>query len=587
MNIGERVGDYEIVQVLGAGGMGQVYKVRNVLSHRIEAMKVLLPNLGGEPGVAERFLREIQVQATLDHPNIARLQTAYMAGDQLVMILEFVDGSTIEKLLEHGTLGVRESIHYTQQVLEALAYAHERGVVHRDIKPANIMRTAQGNIKLMDFGIARMQQDRKLTQTGSTVGSLYYMSPEQIRGSQPDPRSDLYSLGVTLYEMVTGRRPFEGQSDYTIMAAHLQQPPVAPIDVVPGVPQEVNDIILMAIAKEPGQRFQSARAFHGALASLGIGAAAVQAPADRTAIAASVPPQFSAPAGPPTLPHSVVPAPQFVPAPAAFPPLPPARSRRGLYMTLGSIATVAVIALAIFAAPRFLHTGAANPGLDPPGQSAGAAASTQQPAQAPDIAPGTSNAAPPNAAPPESVLPAEPVVARPAGNAPPVRPAAQQQPAAQGGQAGQLLPPQQAAPQQAAPPQAPPRQATLQQAAPQAPLQATPAPAQQQPPARPVEPADTTPRRVTPSAELRALREDHNLLAVRASAARAGLRTMEAQMRRQGLDLRGDIVEAETRMDYLMKESLDSIVAGDAASGRRNLQMAERALETVEKFLGR
>src|SRR5690242_19809952 len=213
MNIGERVGDYEIVEVLGAGGMGQVYKVRNVLSNRIEAMKVLLPNAGGDPEGTARFLREIQVQATLDHPNIACLHTAQMNGDQIVMILEFVEGSTIEKLLEHGTLGVRESVAYTTQVLSALAYAHERGVVHRDIKPANIMRTPQGAIKLLDFGIARMKQDRRLTQTGSTVGSLYYMSPEQIRGAQPDPRSDLYSLGITLYEMVTGRRPFEGTSD--------------------------------------------------------------------------------------------------------------------------------------------------------------------------------------------------------------------------------------------------------------------------------------------------------------------------------------------------------------------------------------
>jgi serine/threonine protein kinase len=120
----------------------------------------------------------------------------------------------------------------TSQVLDALAYAHARGVVHRDIKPANIMRTPAGTVKLMDFGIARMQADRQLTKTGTTVGSLFYMSPEQINGGQPDSRSDLYSLGVTLYEMVTGRRPFGGDSDYSIMAAHLQKAPVAPMEIV-------------------------------------------------------------------------------------------------------------------------------------------------------------------------------------------------------------------------------------------------------------------------------------------------------------------------------------------------------------------
>src|SRR5215471_9713361 len=201
MNIGERIGDYEIVEVLGAGGMGQVYKVRNVLSERIEAMKVLLPNLEGDADLAERFLREIKVQAALDHPNIAKLHTALRASNQLLMVMEFVEGTSVEKLLEHGALPVRDAAGFAVQVLDALAYAHSRGVVHRDIKPANIMRTPAGVVKLMDFGIARMKADRKLTQTGRTVGSLYYMSPEQIKGAEPDPRSDLYSLGITLYEM--------------------------------------------------------------------------------------------------------------------------------------------------------------------------------------------------------------------------------------------------------------------------------------------------------------------------------------------------------------------------------------------------
>src|SRR4029077_17657582 len=144
-----------------------------------------------------------------------------------------------EKLLSQGAMRLSDCVSYASQVLEALSYAHARGVVHRDIKPANIICTPSGTAKLMDFGIARMQADRHLTKTGHTVGSLYYMSPEQIKGSEPAPRSDLYSLGITFYEMVTGRKPFQGDSDYSIMAAHLQQAPAAPIEVVPGVPPDL------------------------------------------------------------------------------------------------------------------------------------------------------------------------------------------------------------------------------------------------------------------------------------------------------------------------------------------------------------
>jgi serine/threonine-protein kinase len=273
MKIGERVGDYEILQVLGAGGMGEVYKVRNVLSERVEAMKALLPNLGGESGttgsgggsVAERFQREIKVQAALDHPNLAKLYTAMTFNNQLLMLMEFVDGSPLSTLLKLGFVDVRESMEYTLQVLDALAYAHERGVVHRDIKPANIMRTASGKIKLLDFGIARMKTDPKLTQTGQAIGSVYYMSPEQIKGMEPDPRSDLYSLGIMLYEMVTGRRPFQGDSSYSIMAAHLGEAPVVPTEIVPGLHSGLSDIIMTAMAKEPASRFQTAQAFSAAL----------------------------------------------------------------------------------------------------------------------------------------------------------------------------------------------------------------------------------------------------------------------------------------------------------------------------------
>src|SRR5581483_793808 len=260
--IGSIIGDYEIVGILGAGGMGKVYKVRNTISDRIEAMKILLPNLDADQELAERFLREIKVQASLDHPNIAALRTAQRMGNQLVMIMEYIEGSTLEMIMREGRIPIKDCANYMSQVLSALAYAHARGIVHRDIKPANMMLTPNGVVKLMDFGIAKITVDHHLTQAGKTVGSLFYMSPEQIRGDvNLDPRSDLYSLGISFYEMVTGRRPFEGESDYSIMAAHLQQAPQPPIHLDPSLPAGLNDVILIAISKDPAERFQTADAF--------------------------------------------------------------------------------------------------------------------------------------------------------------------------------------------------------------------------------------------------------------------------------------------------------------------------------------
>ena len=591
MNIGERVGDYEIVAILGSGGMGEVYKVRSVISDRVEAMKVLLPNLGSDTALADRFLREIKVQAALDHPNIARLNSAQQVGNQLVMLMEFVEGSTIDGLLQKGPLELSESLHCTSQVLDALAYAHARGVVHRDIKPANIMLTPSGVVKLMDFGIARMQADRQLTKTGTTVGSLYYMSPEQINGGQPDPRSDLYSLGVTLYEMVTGRRPFVGDSDYSIMAAHLQHKPVAPIEIIAGVPLDLNDIIMMAIAKDPERRFQKAEAFRAALGnfagSMGVTLGALPEAAKVTPPAPPAP-RATAPPLPPTATGISVPppprAPTFVPAPPlpatvvqppAAPvfqaqpgpapvlqaqPVPPqskSGSRRGLYMALGSVATLLVLAAAIIEGPKLLHSSAnsAAPQVAAPVENK-AAESTAAPA-----APSSQPAAQQDSAPPAQA-PAEPP-------ATPVQAAAPQVPArsapAQKQTRGQS--PAVANPVAAQPPVS--RQPSQQSS------QQPPPPSQPQAPARPT------------AAELNELRQQYNQVAIRVGAAKSGLRALQQQMQRQGVDMRGDMLEAESRMDYLMKESMDSMRAGDTDGSRTSLQMAERSLETIEKFLGR
>jgi serine/threonine-protein kinase len=513
--IGSRVGDYEVLEVLGAGGMGRVYKVRNVISDRVEAMKVLLPDLEGDAELADRFMREIKVQASLDHPNIAALHTALRLDNQLLMLMEYVEGVTIETLLRPGRLPIDKAIDYTAQVLSALSYAHARGVVHRDLKPANMIVTPGGVVKLMDFGIAKMAADRKLTQTGRTVGSLYYMSPEQIKGAVDlDPRSDLYSLGISLYEMLTGARPFQGDSEYSIMAAHLQTNPPPPIQVDPNLPPALSEIVLMALEKDPAQRFQTADAFRAALLSVRGSVPAAAAPA---------------------------PAPVVV----APPPPPPARSHRGLYIALGSLATIAVIIAAITQIPKFRHTAA---------ESAPVAAVSAPAQQAPPETP--SPAPPPAEAQPPSQPPASPA---PAANAapPPVRRA----PAA----AASVQAPAPARQQPVAQPVPPPPQAPPQQAAP------APAPST----------ADAA-----KAEQLEKIREQGSLLSIRAGTVRAGLDNLRAAQARSGLGLRADMAASAQRMDYLINEADAALQRGDAAAAQRNLDLAEKEVAKLEKFLG-
>jgi eukaryotic-like serine/threonine-protein kinase len=263
--VGEKIGDYEIVGVLGRGGMGKVFRVRNLLSDRLEAMKIVLPDTAANPEIADRFLREIRVHASLEHPHIAQLRTALRVENHVVMIIELVEGEGLDECLRQGTVDVRDGVRYVGQVLSALEYAHARGVIHRDIKPANIIVTPEGTVKLTDFGIARAPGEQSFTRSGVALGSLYYMSPEQVRTDPIDGRSDLYSVGVTLYEIATRKRPFEGPSDYSILSAHVSEMPVPPADLNRSLPTGLSEVILKALAKQPAGRFQTAGEFRDAL----------------------------------------------------------------------------------------------------------------------------------------------------------------------------------------------------------------------------------------------------------------------------------------------------------------------------------
>jgi serine/threonine-protein kinase len=270
MQPGQIIGDYEVLDRLGSGGIGDVYRVRHVISHRVEALKLLRADrTGGE--LPDRFLREIRVLAMLSHPSIARLLTAFKVGDQIAMVMECIEGEDLQTKLRARWEGrAAEGTEYIRQVLSALQYAHARDIVHRDIKPSNIMITPEGQAKLLDFGIAFKASDKTLTKPGSMVGSLFYMCPEQVRGEQVDARSDLYSLGVTLYEIVTGRRPFEGSTEFEVMAAHLQEAPKWPGDIDPEIPAALSHALMKALAKDPAQRFQSAAEFLEALNHLSL-----------------------------------------------------------------------------------------------------------------------------------------------------------------------------------------------------------------------------------------------------------------------------------------------------------------------------
>jgi serine/threonine protein kinase len=331
---GQIVADYEIVRELGAGGMGKVFQVRNTISDRMEAMKVLLTDLNASPDLAERFLREIKISASLDHPNIAALRTALRLDNQLVMIMEYVEGTSLDARMRRGRVPVADGVRYISQALAGLAYAHSHGVIHRDIKPGNIMLPVNGEAKVLDFGIATVAADRKLTKTGAVVGSLHYMSPEQIEGKPLDSRSDLYSLGVTLYEVVTGKRPFDGPSEFSVMNGHLRTPPQPPAEIEPSIPSQLSEIILMALCKDPDGRFQTADAFGRALASVGA-PGVVQATRE-------------IPVAPPPPPPV-----QSIP--------PPKKDRRLLYMTAGSLATITLLALAVIEIPKYMKTSAGAP----------------------------------------------------------------------------------------------------------------------------------------------------------------------------------------------------------------------------------
>ncbi|HEY3928421.1 MAG TPA: serine/threonine-protein kinase [Candidatus Koribacter sp.] len=551
--ISNRVGDYEILEFIGAGGMGKVFKVRNVISDRVEAMKVLLPELTAQEDLIKRFLHEIKMLATLEHPNIASLHTALTIQGQFVMVMEYVEGTTIAKLMESGPIPVGKAINYTEQVLSALSYAHSKGIIHRDIKPANMMLTPDGTIKLMDFGIARSKGETSMTMVGTTLGSLYYMSPEQVKGEPIDGRSDLYALGISLYEMVTGHKPFETGTDYSIMAAHLKEPPKPPIEIRPDLPAALNEIILMAVAKDPAARFQTPDAMRRALGNLSgsasyetkqpmaVPGASAPAGAGTAAFAAAPVPM---PTSVPSMPAMAASAPTPQPAPTSgYVPMPqaPRSGHRGLYMTLGAVIVLIGLVAAGLYLPKLYKTHA---GEDKAATPISQPAST--PAATPATTPDNSAAAPAPAPDTTSAAPPADETAQPAAPTPTETPAVAKK--GTRGNVGAGSAADYGAAQRAA-----------QEAA----------------------------QRAADERALRQVEEETRLLTTRMASVDSSIATMRHQQEQAGYGLRGDIASTQDRLHMNMNRLDAAIRNQDLKSARHLQELCDRDAATLESFLGR
>jgi serine/threonine-protein kinase len=302
---------YEIHQRLARGGMAQVYLARDRSLDRPVAVKELVPEFATDPSFVERFRREAQAAANLSHPNIVGVYDWGTQDGTYFIVMEYVDGPSLSQVIRRdGPLHPRRAAEIANEVAAALGFAHSRGVVHRDVKPGNVLLTATGQSKVTDFGIARAlsSPDDDLTQAGSVMGTATYFSPEQAQGLPVDPRSDLYSLGVVLYEMVTGRPPFSGETPLAIAYKHVQDQPAPPSTIVPDIPQGLEAIIMKLLQKKPDDRYPSAEALRAdlnrfldgdvtsaerALVGAAVGAGAVAAAA--TTVQAAVPPDVDEP----------------------------------------------------------------------------------------------------------------------------------------------------------------------------------------------------------------------------------------------------------------------------------------------------
>jgi len=268
----EEISSYRLEGEIARGGMGIVYRGVHTVFDEVVAIKAIFPELTLNPELRARFVNEAKIQRRVQHPNIVQIREFLIDQGRFHIVMEFIEGETLAERLKRlgAPMPAKEALEIFRQALRGLAFAHSQGVIHRDIKPSNIMLTRDAVAKLTDFGIARAVGVPGLTRTGTVLGTPAYMAPEQIQGHKVDQRADVYSLGVTLYEMVAGRMPFEkskdSDNDYNVLRAHIEAPPPPPTRFVAAIPPFIEGAILKALAKRPEERFASCEEFEAALA---------------------------------------------------------------------------------------------------------------------------------------------------------------------------------------------------------------------------------------------------------------------------------------------------------------------------------
>jgi len=549
--IGTQIENYLIQAQIGEGGMGTVYRALETNLDRTVAIKVLNTDLARDPSIVERFRSEARAQANLNHTNIATLYAFLVHQGNPVMVMEYVEGDTFQQLVNRrGPIPSQEAIPLFRQALLGICAAHRMGIVHRDIKPSNLMLNRAGIVKVMDFGIAKVASSaNNLTRTGAQMGTVFYMSPEQVKGERVDIRSDIYSLGITLYELLTANVPFSASSEFQVLNDHVNTPPPPPSKFYPYLPKGLENIILKSLEKSPDQRFQTAEEFGAALErpeAWESYSPRTSAPLYDTVLggartnvtAPPVPPPAAVHAAPAVLPHAAL-------APATLAPATP-MPRKAI------AAAVLILALAGGAAYLYSRSKAPTPstnlasvapsaGSRPTGQPAEPDSSADQ--MKPLVAPASDTDA---AAPTDSALSTSTAAHSSSHTQPPGQPV--------------KSPPRRTEPDKTAPPPAPDTAA-----------------APEPPPAKPAASA----------AELDEARQRFIRLRSKALALKSSLGELRQRLASQGLSVNSDAVEAEGNMDSYMLEADRALQAGDLPAAGTNMDRAEHEIKKIAAVFGR